>query len=65
MARAFLSYLFSNKDAAAAAEMAIVTPILVSLMFGSFEMGNYFLSEHVVAKAVRDGGWLVLRFSLP
>jgi Flp pilus assembly protein TadG len=24
-------------------------------MFGSFEMGRYFLDEHVVLKAVRDG----------
>lgn len=35
--------------------MALVTPMLIILMFGSFELGNYFLSEHVVAKAVRDG----------
>lgn len=35
--------------------MVLVTPLLIILMFGSFEMGNYFLSEHVVAKAVRDG----------
>ena len=39
----------------AAAEMALVTPLLIILMFGSFELGNYFLSEHVVVKAVRDG----------
>lgn len=35
--------------------MALVTPLLVTLMFGAFELGNYFLSEHAVAKAVRDG----------
>ena len=39
----------------AAAEMALVAPMLITLMFGSFELGNYFLSEHVVVKAVRDG----------
>ena len=39
----------------AAVEMALVTPMLIALMFGSFELGNYFLSEHVVVKAVRDG----------
>jgi Flp pilus assembly protein TadG len=39
----------------AAAEMALITPMLIALMFGSFELGNYFLSEHVVVKAVRDG----------
>jgi len=35
--------------------MALVTPLLLTLMFGSFELGNYFLDEHVVTKAVRDG----------
>jgi len=39
----------------AAAEMALVTPVLLTLMFGAFELGNYFLDEHVVTKAVRDG----------
>ena len=55
MMRSFLSRLTDCNRAAAAAEMALVTPLLVTLMFGSFELGNYFLSEHVVAKAVRDG----------
>lgn len=55
MMRTFLSRLFRCSRAAAAAEMAMVTPLLIVLMFGSFELGNYFLSEHVVAKAVRDG----------
>jgi Flp pilus assembly protein TadG len=35
--------------------MALVAPMLIALMFGSFELGNYFMSEHAVAKAVRDG----------
>lgn len=35
--------------------MALVTPLLLTLMFGSFELGNYFMDNHVVAKAVRDG----------
>lgn len=39
----------------AAVEMALITPMMIALMFGSFELGNYFLSEHVVIKAVRDG----------
>ena len=38
----------------AGAEMALVTPLLVMLMFGSFELGNYFWNEHIVVKAVRD-----------
>ena len=55
MMRVLLARLIICTRAAAAAEMALVTPMLIILMFGSFELGNYFLSEHVVAKAVRDG----------
>lgn len=40
---------------AAAAEMALVLPLLLALMFGAFELGNYFRSEHVLIKGVRDG----------
>lgn len=43
------------RSGTAAAEMALVSPMLIALMFGSFELGNYFMSEHAVAKAVRDG----------
>jgi Flp pilus assembly protein TadG len=39
----------------AAVEMALVVPFFLVLMFGAFDLGNYFLSEHVVVKAVRDG----------
>lgn len=47
--------LWRDREAAAAAEMALVVPLLLLLLFGSFEMGKYFLDEHVVVKAVRDG----------
>lgn len=47
--------LIASEGGSAAVEMALVTPLLLTLMFGSFEMGNYFLDNHVVAKAVRDG----------
>ena len=47
--------LIRSQEATAAAEMALVTPLLLILMFGAFELGNYFLTEHAVAKAVRDG----------
>lgn len=40
---------------AAAAEMALVAPLLLIIMMGSVELGNYFLSEHVLLKGVRDG----------
>jgi len=39
----------------ASVEMALATPLLMILMFGSMELGFYFYSQHVVTKAVRDG----------
>ena len=39
---------------AAAAEMALALPILLVLLFGSAELGNYFMNEHILVKAVRD-----------
>lgn len=47
--------LLRQETGAAAAEMALVAPLLLILMFGSMEIGHYFYSEHVVVKAVRDG----------
>ncbi len=47
--------LISCKRGAAAAEMALVTPLLIIMMFGTFEAGNFFWNQHVVGKAVRDG----------
>jgi hypothetical protein len=40
---------------AAAAEMALVLPLLLVLICGCAELGNYFLDEHRLVKAVRDG----------
>ena len=39
----------------AAAEMALVAPILIFLLFGMVEIGNLFYNQHILAKAVRDG----------
>lgn len=49
-----LRRLAADSRAAAATELALVMPLLLLLMIGSFEVGNYFLSEHVVQKGVRD-----------
>lgn len=54
MRRGFAS-IVEGRSGAAAAEMALVLPVLITLLFGSFELGRYFLDSHVVAKAVRDG----------
>lgn len=47
--------LARNSHGSAAAEMALVLPILLALIFSALELGNYFRSEHVLIKGVRDG----------
>ncbi|MEO6248349.1 MAG: TadE/TadG family type IV pilus assembly protein [Sphingomicrobium sp.] len=47
--------LLRSKRGAAAVEMALVVPLLLIIMMGSFELGNYFMDEHKLVKAVRDG----------
>jgi len=54
---------WNDRRGSAAAEMALVTPLLVTLMFGSFELGKYFLDQHMVVKAVRDGARFAARQS--
>jgi Flp pilus assembly protein TadG len=44
-----------NRQASVGAEMALVLPMLMILMFGGLEGGYYLWSEHKVLKAVRDG----------
>jgi Flp pilus assembly protein TadG len=47
--------LISCTKGAAGAEMALLTPLLIIIMFGAFEAGNFFWSQQIVGKAVRDG----------
>lgn len=48
-------HLYRNVCGAAAAELALCLPMVMALLFGSFEAGNYILTEHKVIKGVRDG----------
>jgi Flp pilus assembly protein TadG len=50
-----LRSLFACTAGAAAAEMALVVPLLTTIMFGAFEAGNFFWNQHIVTNAVRDG----------
>lgn len=59
-----LKKTIDSTSGSAAVEMALVTPILLTLMFGSFELGNYFLDDHVVIKAVRDGARYAARLPI-
>lgn len=55
--------LMRDCRAAAAVEMALVAPLLLVIMFGSVELGNYFMDEHRLVKAVRDGARFAARQS--
>ena len=44
-----------SQSGAAASEMALVLPLLLAIMFGGFEAGHYFYTEHKIIKAVREG----------
>ena len=52
-----------DRRASAAAEMALVMPLLLILMFSCFELGNYFYNEHTLLKGVRDGARYAARQS--
>lgn len=51
----FLRAFKRHQGGAAAAEMALVLPLLLIIMFGGFEAGHYFYTEQKIIKAVRDG----------
>jgi Flp pilus assembly protein TadG len=53
--------LLRDHSASAAAEMAFVLPLLLIIMLGSAELGNYFMNEHGLVKAVRDGARFAAR----
>jgi Flp pilus assembly protein TadG len=53
-----------NRSGSAAAELALSLPLLLVLLFGSFDVGYYFLSEHVVQKSVRDAARFGARLAM-
>ena len=56
--------LLTDRKGSAAAEMAMSLPIMFALIFGSFELGHFFLSEHSVQKAVRDAARYAARLPM-
>lgn len=56
-----LARLRRNRRGAAAAEMALVAPLLCAILVGSVELGSYFYNEHILVKAVRDGARFAAR----
>jgi hypothetical protein len=58
-----LPRLARDRRGTAAAETALVAPLLIIILFGSVELGNYFMQEHVLVKALRDGARYAARQS--
>lgn len=46
---------WADQVGSSAAELVLVMPIMVALMFGATELGYYLYCEHQVVKGVRDG----------
>lgn len=44
-----------SRSGAAAAEMALMLPLLILILFGGMEAGYFLWNEHKVVKGVRDG----------
>ena len=63
MMRSFLALLHRG-DGSAAAELALSIPLMLTLMFGSLELGNLFLDEHALSKQVRDGARFASRMEV-
>ena len=53
-----------SESATAAAEMALVAPLLIVLMFGAAEVGNLFMDQHALDKQVHDGARFAARLEL-
>lgn len=53
-----------DQRGAAAAEMALLVPLLLTLMFGGFEAGHFVWTQHKLAEAVRDGARFAGRFHI-
>jgi Flp pilus assembly protein TadG len=59
--RHLLRQIRADMRGTAAVEMALVMPVLLFIMFGVVELGNYFMNEHSLVKAVRDGARFAAR----
>lgn len=55
------SRLYQCRRGSAAVEMVLVLPLLTTLLFGSVELGRYFLNEHALLKAVREAARFAAR----
>lgn len=53
-----------DRSGAAAAELAMVLPLMILLLFGGFEGGHFIWQQHKLVEAVRDGARFAGRFEV-
>lgn len=56
--------LIADRTGAAAAEMALILPFLIVLLFGAFEAGNFIWTHHKLVTGVRDGARFASRMDI-
>ena len=59
----FVERFLTDTRGAAAAEMALILPLSILLLFTGFEAGHYFYQQHQIVKALRDGARYAARQS--
>lgn len=59
-----LKHIVTHRRGAAAAEMALILPLALVLLFTMFEGSYYLICEHRVIKGVRDGARYAARLPL-
>lgn len=59
-----LGALLRSTRASAAAELALLLPLLILLFFGTLELGNLFMTQHALSKHVGGGARFATRLTL-
>ncbi|MBD3729562.1 MAG: pilus assembly protein [Sphingomonadales bacterium] len=54
----------SDRSGSPAAEFVLMLPIMLALLFGTFEAGHFFWTQHKIVKAVRDGARYASRLNI-
>lgn len=63
-ARALIRHLLANRSGAAAAELAMLLPLMLLLLFGGFEGGHFIWTQHKLVEAVRNGARFAARLEV-
>lgn len=56
-----MRWFLHDRGGAAAAELALILPLLLILLVGPLELGNFFLDQHTLVKGLRDGAVFAAR----